>query len=203
MRVETMKHGNCLNLSLDEPARVREIAVALLAMFIFLFQIPARGGTGGPIGSTYNETLAASKYRVLPTKNSCGDFKPNPNYYGGTGDPEYQHALDDWQDCDLKFAIWRLAEPFAGGPVESIVPRGAKSSIHTAAARGSPASGFSLALSSSTPSLPFLGNRLAIISYVLNAGHSERCNGSFPGGSSPSIRLQPGRGFSAAGRCDT
>lgn len=166
MRVETMKHGNCLNLSLDEPARVREIAVAFLAMFIFLFQIPARGG---PIGSTYNETLAASKYRVLPTKNFCGDFKPNPNYYGGTGDPEYQHALDDWQDCELKFAIWRLAEPFAGGPVESIVPRGAKSSIHTAAARGSPASGFSLALSSSTPSLPFLGNRLAIISYVLNA----------------------------------
>ena len=151
----------------------------------------ADNNVGG--GYASGGTVAVGKFMIPPTTNKCGQIKPNPaSYPGGSNDPNFISAAIQYSDCTREEQLFEsFAGSLPGGPQE--VPGRAKSlsigsavgafgsspQIDRRAIRAQPNGSVTLSLSSSTPSLPFLGNSLVVTSYVLNAADAADATAAY------------------------
>ena len=94
----------------------------------------------------------------------------------------FSDEYDDWEDCQRDMVLFfGLSNEL---PPEDLVRPAIRSDAQ-------PSGTATLTLSSSTPFLPFLGNRLAVVSYVPNATTFADMTAAYATRPAPPIQLQP------------
>jgi hypothetical protein len=120
-------------------------------------------GAQGSVSGTFvtpGGTVAVGKFRIVGTLK-CPENEPDP------GDPDYDSKHEFYEDCrSLRDSETnQFFEFFAGRPL----PGGAPSLLSPLKASAQDAAPASLSFATSEATLPFLGNRLILVSFVPNS----------------------------------
>jgi hypothetical protein len=143
---------------------VTAVRIAVCCAFAVLSLIAVdRVGAQGTVSGTFftpGGTVAVGKFRIV------GSVDPCPQQDASPSDPNYKAIHERYEECeDPAYSLKQFLDFQAGAPL----PMRRRKSVLSLESTSQDATPSSLSFGSSVAGLPFLGNRLILVSYVVNS----------------------------------